>query len=71
MKKETLDRLRRYIDLAAAQASVSSPTGWRRDGGRDQLWQEFVEAVLAEDYVPDDARLDQAFVDLMERGITE
>jgi len=72
MQKETLDKLRRYIDLAANQAAATfaAPLSFRREAGRDQLWQEFVEAVLAEEYVPDDARLDQALVDLMERGDT-
>ena len=50
MQKETLDKLRRYIDLAAARASVTSPPGFRRDGGREQLWQEFVKAVQGDDY---------------------
>ena len=44
MQKETLDKLRRYIDLTAAQAQASfvSPVVFRQDAGREQLWQEFV-----------------------------
>ena len=70
MKKETLDKLRRYIDLAAAPAALDSPlVSWaKRYDDRERAWQEFIDAVLAEEYVPDDARLDQALVDLMERG---
>ena len=52
MQKETLNRLRRYIDLASNQAAASftAPLVFRRDAGRDQLWQEFVKAVQEDDY---------------------
>lgn len=62
MKKKTLDKLRRYIDLASNQAAASftAPLVFRQDAGRDQLWQEFVEAVQGEIHLPplDDPRLD-------------
>ena len=71
MQQATLDKLRRYIDLAAAQASVTSPPGFRWDGGREQLWQEFARAAEAEvwevEQLSDEAiGLHHAVMDLME-----
>ena len=50
MQKETLNKLRRYIDLAATQATASftSPLVYHQEGGREQLWQEFIEAASSQ-----------------------
>ena len=53
MQKETLNKLRQYIDLAASHSSLSTtfPMGrWpEHEAGREQAWQKFVEAALAEE----------------------
>ena len=57
MQKETLDKLRRYIDLAATHSSLSTtfPMGrWpEHEVERERAWQEFVEAVQGDDYAFD------------------
>jgi len=53
MKKETLDKLRQYVDLAASQASVHIPHNWynpSHGAAREQAWREFVEAALVDWY---------------------
>ena len=54
MQKETLDKLRRYIDMAATHSSLSVtfPMGrWpEHEVERARAWQKFVEAVQGDAY---------------------
>ena len=52
MKKETLDKLRRYIDLVAKLSHAMAGDDYVASPLRDMMdraWQEFVEADLAEE----------------------
>ena len=68
MKKETLNKLRRYIDLTAR---LSLPTGNALPALREKVWKEFVEAAEAEAWAVEELSdeaitLHHAVMDLME-----